>query len=212
MQALRHCSWVFDHLGRTRLWFTAVATAMVLVCTGCGGAPPIPTDAQDACPLPSSTFSGWFQSGSVTLNGAVNPADSLVSLTPDCGFYQWSDQMFLWLTSPAPSTYGGGAHIFDSPAFYDVSPPDASGNRTFLAHTPNFIRAFPLPLRVAQRGPHRLPVIVTRGKQLLEVMPPDPAAKPLVRDNTGKIVEIAHARFENGRLLLLDQEGKSIAA
>ncbi len=186
---------------------------VMLLVSGCSSTPPPPpTDAQDTCPLPSTTFSGWFQSGTVSLNGVVNPADSLASPAPNCGFYEWSEHMFLWLTSPAPSTYGGGAHIFDSPAFYDVSPPDGSGNRTFLAHTPNFIRAFPLPLRVAQRGPHRLPVIVTRSKQLLEVMPPDPAAKPMVRDNTGKMVEIAHARLENGRLLLLDQEGKSIAA
>ncbi|HEX9254296.1 MAG TPA: hypothetical protein VF938_02075, partial [Candidatus Angelobacter sp.] len=128
---------------------------VMLLVSGCSSTPPPPpTDAQDTCPLPSTTFSGWFQSGTVSLNGVVNPADSLASPAPNCGFYEWSEHMFLWLTSPAPSTYGGGAHIFDSPAFYDVSPPDGSGNRTFLAHTPNFIRAFPLPLRVAQRGPH----------------------------------------------------------
>src|SRR5579864_43253 len=210
MQALRHCSWVFDHLGRTRLWFTAVATAMVLVCTGCGGAPPIPTDAQDACPLPSSTFSGWFQSGSVTLNGAVNPADSLVSLTPDCGFYQWSDQMFLWLTSPAPPTYGGGAHIFDSPAFFDVSPPDASGNRTFLAHSAGLVHAF--PLRAAQLGPHHLPVVADRSGRLLEFKPAAPGAQPTVRDPSGKTVVIAHVRVENQKTILLDSDGKVVEA
>ena len=116
----------------------------------------------------------------------------------------------MWLTSPAPSTYGGGAHIFDSPAFFDVSPPDASGNRTFIAHTPGLIHAF--PLRAAQRGANGLPVIMTTSRQLLEVKPPDPKLKPLVRDPSGKLVEIAHVRLENGRPILLDQEGKVIAA
>ena len=119
--------------GRTpRLMLMAAATLMaILLATGCAP-PPVPTDAVDACPLPPTTFAGWFESGAVSLNGVVKPADSLVNLSPNCGFYEWSEQMFMWMTSPAPPTYGGGAHIFDSPAFFDVSPPDASGNRTFL--------------------------------------------------------------------------------
>jgi hypothetical protein len=193
---------------------TVAGLAMLVFAAGCPPPPPppppVPTDAMDSCPLPAATFAGWFQSGSVSLNGAVNPANSLNFLAPNCGFYQWSEQMFLWLTSPAPSAYGGGAHIFDSPAFFDVSPPDASGNRTFLAHTPGLIHAF--PLRAAQRGPHRLPVVIDRSGKLLEFNPPDPKLKALVRDPSGKLVEIAHARLENGRTVLLDQEGKVIQA
>jgi hypothetical protein len=116
--------------------------------------------------------------------------------------------MFLWLTSPAPPAYGGGAHIFDSPAFFDVSPPDASGNRTFLAHTPGFIHAF--PLRAAQRGPHRLPVVIDLAGELLEFNPPDPKLKAVVRAPSGKLVEIAHVRLENGQPILLDSESKVI--
>jgi len=188
----------------------ALATVMpILFAAGCQSAP-LPTDAQDACQLPAATFASWFESGSVSLNGVVNPADSTQNLVPNCGFYAWSEQMFMWLTSPAPSAYGGGAHIFDSPAFYDVSPPDASGNRTFIAHTPGLIRAF--PLRAAQRGPHRLPVVIDRSGRLLEFNPPDPKLKPLVRDPSGKLVEIAHVRLENRRFILLDREGKVIQA
>jgi hypothetical protein len=188
----------------------AAATVTILLSTACGGAPAVPTDAQDACPLPAATFAAWFQSGIVSLNGAVNPANSLLNLTPNCGFYQWSEQMFMWATSPAPPSYGGGAHIFDSPGFFDVSPPDASGNRTFLAHSPGLIRAF--PLRAAQLGPHRLPVVADRSGRLLEFNPPDPNLKPLVRDPSGKLVEIAHVRLENARPVLLDAEGKVIQA
>lgn len=190
----------------------AAGLTMLLFGTGCPPPtpPPVPTDAVDACPLPAATFAGWFQSGAVSLNGVVNPADSLVGLAPNCGFYAWSEQMFMWLTSPAPSAYGGGAHIFDSPAFFDVSPPDASGNRTFLAHTPGMIHAF--PLRAAQRGPHGLPVVVDRSGRLLEFNPPDLKLKPLVRAPSGNVVEIAHARLENGQPILLDVEGKVIQA
>ena len=200
----------FYYFFKSKSELAAAALMPILFAAGCQPTPPLPTDAQDACPLSAATFASWFESGSVSLNGVVNPADSTKNLVPDCGFYAWSEQMFMWLTSPAPSAYGGGAHIFDSPAFFDVSPPDASGNRTFLAHTPGLIHA--LPLRAAQRGPHGLPVIMTTSRQLLEVKPPDPKLKPLVRDPSGKLVEIAHVRLENGRPILLDQEGKIIAA
>ena len=50
--------------------------------TACGPPPSVPTDAQDFCPLSSSTFAGWFQSGTVSLNGVVNPADSTQNLNP----------------------------------------------------------------------------------------------------------------------------------
>ena len=148
----------------------------------------------------------------MTLNGVVNPANSLNAPQPNCGFYSWSEQMFLWLTSPAPAAYGGGGHIFDSPAFFDVSPPDLNGKRTFLPHVANQIRPFPLPLRFAQRGAHGLPVIIDRSRQFFEVAPPAANAKPMVRDRAGNVVEIAHARREGGRLTLLDKDGKVIAA
>ncbi len=189
----------------------------MMVFAACPPPPPppldpqtLPTDANDACPLSSSTFASWF-GGTVTLNGVVNPADSLAFPNiPNCSFYQWSEQMFLWLTSPAPATYGGGGgRIFDSPAFFDVSPPSTvDGSRTFLPHTLGMIRAF--PLRAAQLGPHRLPVIMDRSGRMLEVEPPKTDTPPLVRDITGKLVEIAHARLEKGKLTLLDKTGKVI--
>jgi hypothetical protein len=78
------------------------------------------------------------------------------------------------------ATYGGGGgRIMDSPAFFDVAPPDSSGNRTFVKHTPGFIRA--LNVRAAQPGPHGLQVVLDTKGQMLEVQPPPVAAsgKPL---------------------------------
>ena len=203
-----HRGWARGHSPRVlALSLTLLTIAPIFFAAGCQSSP-VPSDAQDACPLDAATFNGWFQSGTPSVNGVVNPANSLVNLAPDCGFYQWSQQMFLWLTSPAPSAYGGGAHIFDSPAFYDVSPPDASGNRTLLAHTPSFIHAF--PLRVAKLGPNRLPTVMDRAGQLIEAKPVNPSLKLTVRDISGKVVQVAHARLERGRPVLLDQEGQVI--
>ena len=189
----------------------------------------LPVDADDTCALvtggdasagaEANTVASWFQTGKISLDGVVTPADSLNNpfggLAIPCGFYEWSERMFLWLTSPAPGTCGG--RIFDSPMFYDVSPPDATGNRTFLSHVP-CVTLTPAPvrhvfLRAAQAGPHCLPVIVDRSGQLLEIKSPDAKVKPLVRDQSGQLVEIAHVRLEgDGRRVLLDNSGKVIDA
>ena len=97
---------------------------------------PLPTDPQPSCTVTPPTFANWFQSGSVTLNGLVKPANSLVALAPNCGFYQWSEQMFLWLTSPV-----GAQHVFSTPTFFEVSPANSMGARTLISHplTPGVI-------------------------------------------------------------------------
>jgi hypothetical protein len=171
------------------------------------GFPPI--DAKATC---TATIAPWFESGSVSLNGAVKPADSVTfSPSGNCSFYQWSEQMFLWLTSPAPSKYGGGAHIFDSPSFYDVSPPDAMGKRTFIPHVNGVIR--PFNLRVAKVGPHRLPVIFDRAGRMFEIQKAPPNVKPMVRTKAGNLVEVERvAPGANGQRLLLDKAGKQVAA
>ncbi|MGD0831394.1 MAG: hypothetical protein ABR907_10650 [Terracidiphilus sp.] len=205
---------------RRRIKFALLAPAVLfvlVVISGCHPPAPtafLPTNSQDACPLSATTFDGWFQptsvvSGNVVINGIANPANSLNAPTPNCGFYQWSENMFLWLTSPAPSTYGGGAHIFDSPTFYDVSPLNGT-QRTLIPHVQGVIRAF--PLRIAKHGPHGLPVVRDISGRLLETLPVDPKLKPRVRDVTGKIVVVTHARMDQGKLVLLDAKGSLILA
>ena len=68
----------------------------------------------------------------------VKPANSvLFPDVPNCSFYKWSEQMFPWLTSPAPPRYGrSGGLIMNTPAFYDVSLPDSSGRRHFCRIPP----------------------------------------------------------------------------
>jgi hypothetical protein len=220
MQNSLHRIWAACCSGKIASHLLLAITALMLLmfATACPPPPPppnpqsLPADANDACPLSSTTFATWFHSGSIAVNGQVDPADSLNNLNPNCDFYQWSQRMFLWLTSPTPPSYGGGGgRIFDSAPFYDVSPPDATGKRTFLPHTAGGLHFF--PMRAAQVGPHGLPVIMERSGILLEIQPPKAKAKPLVRDQSGKTVEIVHVRSgENGKPVLLDKAGQLIQA
>lgn len=177
----------------------------------------IPSDPQATATVPPATFATWFESGMPTLNGVVNPANSITF--PDnpalhnVDFYQWSYQMFLWATSPAPPTYGGGGgRIFNSPAFFDVSPPDAMGNRTFIPHSTRFIPF--ASLRAAQVGFHGLPVITSKKGRIFEVERPkmSPRGKALVLNNAGKSVEINKVAVRNGKAVFTDTAGKTIVS
>jgi hypothetical protein len=118
--------------------------------------------------------------------------------------------MFLWLLSPAPSSYGGGAHIFDSPTFYDVSPLNSSNERTLTKHVSG---RFPIVgVRVPTPGPHGLPVMLDKNHRLFEVEPAKvaPSGKPLILNSLGKEVEIEIATITAGKLILKDTTGKLI--
>jgi hypothetical protein len=177
----------------------------------------IPPDPQATCTVTNAQFDSWFQSGSASLNGVVKPADSLdFNDTPNCSFYQWAYQMFLWLTSPAPATYcGGGARVFDSGAFFDVSP-ESGGIRTLITHTCNarpltgIIRN--LNLRAAQVGPNGLPVVISTAGKLFEVeIPPLSAAgKPLVFSAAGAAVEVQSITVKDGKATFIDKTGKPV--
>ena len=196
---------------KTTLKRTITLLALAWAAGGAALAQTLPADPAPSCTVPTSTFDTWFESGTPTLNGVVNPADSVsFPATPNCSFYQWSKQMFLWLTSPAPAVYGSGGFIFDSPAFYDVTPPDASGNRTLLAHTPGFIH--PFALRAAKLGPTGLPIIIAKGGQIFEVAPPKAAAAaPQIVDTAGKERALAHVEFgAQGERVLRDAAGAVI--
>ena len=175
----------------------------------------LPNDAAGNCvnALTASEFNTWFESGSVSLNGAVKPANSvLFPDIPNCSFYKWSEQMFLWLTSPAPSRYGGNGLVMNSPVFFDVSLPDGSNHRHFLPHKPGLIRAF--NLRTAQKGLLDLNVIMEKKSlRILEIIPPvlGPDGKQLVLDKDGNEVEIGNVKLNDNRQpTFFDINGKTI--
>lgn len=175
----------------------------------------IPADAQATCTVSQTDFNKWFEVTPPAPNGVVKPADSIgFSNNPNCDFYKWSKQMFLWLTSPAPVTYGGGGgRILDSPTFFDVSPEDSSGQRTLIPHVAGRLRVF--SVRSAQAGPHGLPVVMDKQGRMFEVERQKlaPGKLPLVRNSAGKLVAIQHVTLApTGRPILRSKAGAEIKA
>lgn len=162
--------------------------------------------------LTQAEFNQWFQTGSPGLNGAVTPANSVTFPdTPNASFYKWSEQMFLWLTSPAPSVYGGGDRIFNSSAFYDVSTPDANGQRTLIPLTPGHLRVF--GLRVAKPNANGLPTVTDKAGLIHEVVRPQVGVIPKlqIRNQGGALMDVEKTtRDAAGKATFLDKSGKEI--
>lgn len=203
----------------------ARVAAIALVCVGAvrvtawlASAQSLPADAQSTCTVTTGgapAFPTWFESGTVTANGVVKPANSVTFPdNPNCSFYQWSYQMFLWATSPAPLSYGGGGgRIFESPAFFDVSPLDGDQNRTFLSHTNRLTKV--LSVRAAQVGRHGLPVIMDKRGFMFEIEEPKRAqsGKLLVMNSAGRQVEIERLALSADRKpIFMDKAGRRIAS
>lgn len=198
-------------LPRTSLGLAMALAAAAIATNGRPlGAQTVPTDPQPTCPISAPDFANMFVSGSVTLNGVVKPADSTVNLVPNCGFYVWSEQMYLWLTSPAPRSYGGGGRIMFSPAFYTVSPVDSTGRRTFLKNQVG--RPFNMRLRMTELGPHDLPALLSRSGQVVEVERVERNPRqPLVRLSSGRTARLGTVRRRaDGELQFLDPRGRSL--
>jgi hypothetical protein len=190
-----------------------LAAAALVATTGLATAQTVlPTDAKPTCTATAVEFDNWFASGTVTANGVVNPASSLTFPNiPNCTFYKWSEQMFLWLTSPAPTRYGGKSIVLDSPVFYDVSPPNSSGQRTLIPVTPGVPRNF--GVQISQLGPQGQPVVFDETGKMFTVVRPQagPNGKPVVQNKAGEAVEIARTQVgPNGRPVLMDNAGKPI--
>lgn len=184
-----------------------------LMFAGCATTP-VPTDPVKTCTVSATEFNTWFESGAISLNGVAKPANSVTfSDSPNCDFYKWSEQMFVWVNSPAPPSYGGGAHIFNSPAFYDVSTLDATFDRTLIPHPSGNSTLGTLSLRAAQVGVHGLPVIMDKRGTMLEIESPQlgPTGKQLILNERGAPVEIARITMgENKKPTFFDKDDKPI--
>jgi len=187
------------------------SNATPTLATQAAAADALPSNPQSSCTVSPQTFNSWFQSKTVAVNGIVNPADSVNFPTnnTNCDFYSWSMQMFLWLTSPAPSTYGGGRFVFDSPIFYDVSPADSNGNRAYSQHQPG---KFIFSLRATKPGPDGLQLVFAADGRVLQVHPRHLSAtgKDLVLTSANKQVEAEQVTVQDHKAQFLDKAGKPI--
>lgn len=192
---------------------------LALVCAGihaCGTSQTVrttdssklPQDVLQSCVVTPEMFDSWFASGKATENGFVTPANSVTFVHDNnCAFYKWSEQMFLWLTSASSGAYGNGRTVLESSLFYDVSPADASGQRTLLPHQTGI--PFRMDNHLLKNGPHRLPVIRDKTGKLFEVEAIPGRAK--VKDADGKVTEVHGIdRSEDGRPVLKDKLGQII--
>jgi hypothetical protein len=85
------------------------------------------------CAVSPSTFSSWQNSGgsSSTLNFLPPDSAAFQVTQGDCSFYQWSSQMFLWLTS----TDSSGNMVMFSKSFYNAVENTTTGNFSFVPNT-----------------------------------------------------------------------------
>lgn len=197
-------------IANIRISMMSGALAVALGAAQAAHAQAVPTDPSGGCPISPATVASFFESGSVTLNGVVKPADSTVVLAPNCGFFQWTEQMFLWLTSPAPKSYGGGSHIMFSPQFFTVSPEDSKFRRTFIRNSPG--SPILLNLRAMELGPHGLPMVLSRTGQVVEVQRESPGQKPpTINLANGTPVQISRVqKTAAGKLQFFDKSGKEV--
>jgi hypothetical protein len=170
----------------------------------------LPQDVKQSCVVTDAEFKTWFKGGTVTENGLVEPANSVTfPHNNNCDFYKWSEQMFLWITSPTSGgAYKSGGTVMESPVFYTVSAEDKNGNRILTPHTPNTIMS--AVSNIVQTGPNRLPLIVDKKGRAFEVEPQE--KNEAVKDAANKSVIVGSVIANaNGLHSFIDTKGKVIS-
>ena len=171
----------------------------------------LPQDVKQSCTVSESEFNSWFKTGKASENGLVEPANSVTfPHNNNCDFYKWSEQMFLWITSPTSSgVYKSGGTVMESPVFYNVSAEDKNGNRVLSAHTPNTIMS--AVGNIVQTGPNKLPLIIDKEGRTFEVEPQK--EHEAVKDATNKSVIVGSiVSNANGLHSFMDTKGKMISS
>ncbi len=168
----------------------------------------LPQDVMPTCTVSKDTFNTWFKSGNVTENGLVTPANSVTfGHQNNCDFYQWSERMFLWITSPSSAEYAGSS-VMASPIFYNVVS-DPAGGLQLQKHIPGIIPAASSSLD--KNGPNRLPVFRDKKGRLFEVMAHKAGERVLIKNKAGKLIELGNVeKPANAPALLKDKAGNKI--
>ncbi|HTA98990.1 MAG TPA: hypothetical protein VK804_00820 [Bradyrhizobium sp.] len=190
-----------------------VALAVLLIAHPATAQTILPSDADPtACSVSPEDFQKWFADNAIAKDGIVLPANSLTFTAPDntalCPFFRWSEQMFLWLTSPL-----GSGHVFDTPQFYEVLPADpASGKRTLRAPAaPGQFRSF--APSIALRGSQGQEVAFDSTGKVHDVVHPEtgPAGKIVLLNAANQLAEVGRVLTgSGGRPVLLDRSNKAI--
>ncbi len=101
----------------------------------------IPTDVLPTCTVSAGQFANWFVSGTAAAKGAVKPANSVGfpsdAAASDTDFYKWSEQMFLWITSPVDDK----SIVLEHSNFFMVLPDSSNGTRRLVQCEPGILTA-----------------------------------------------------------------------
>ncbi len=205
---------------------SAAFAAGTLLLWGCGGDQKtettetmngrLPQDVQATCTVSQEAFDSWFVGGKASENGTVMPANSVTfPHTNNCSFYTWSEQMFLWITSPTSGgKYTPGNTVLESPVFYDVTGENSSGQRFLVKHEPG-VKTMKVSSHISQNGPNKLPMIMDNQGRLFEVEGRDePATKrPILKNARNQVKEVNSVEEgADGRHIFKDIAGKVIDA
>jgi hypothetical protein len=169
----------------------------------------LPQNVYASCTVNQDTFNTWFASGKAAQNGLVTAANSVkFPHNNNCDFYQWSERMFLWITSPVSNK---GKIVLETPVFYDVAA-DSAHQRKLVPHLSN------TPLRMSSHieksGPNGLPVIKDKTGKLFEIENAEPVANipALVSNAVGSSVAVASVKVDaKGTYSFMDKSGNPIA-
>jgi hypothetical protein len=171
----------------------------------------LPQDVKESCTISPTEFDSWFATGKVSENGLVKPASSVdFPHNNNCDFYKWSEQMFLWITSPSSGEYGSGGTVMESPEFYTVTP-ENNGQRELIPHEKG--KPLKMSSHITQNGPNRLPIIFDKKGQMYEVetLAEETTDKMLVLNSTGKKTEFDHLKANaSGGISFFDKKGIEI--
>ena len=201
-------------VSRTVLYRIFTAALFTSWTVGASAQIVLPADVKPTCTVAPVEIASWFESKTVTANGRGKPANSLTFPDkPNCSFFKWSWQMFLWLTSPPPPSYGGGTHVFNSPVFYDVSRADQNNQRTIIPSSPGILRG--ILSDIPQRGPGLRPVVFDHSGKMFNLVEPNraPDGRAVLFDRANRPIEIERAEITpEGKAAFLGRGGRMIDA
>jgi hypothetical protein len=171
----------------------------------------LPSDVQPSCVVAPLEFGQWFTAQPVSKDGIALPANS-ASFNPNslCSFYKWSEQMFLWLTSPM----GPGRHVFSSSSFYGVEAIGPDRKRGLVPQNDNKLLNFaPDIVLLGQKGQEIVSDDKGQIRNVLRLQTDATTGDLAVRDKSGRQVEVGRvAAAADGTPLLLDKADKVIDA
>jgi hypothetical protein len=163
---------------------------------------------------PPMDITDWFLSRAITVNGMVNPPDNVnFPEKGDCNFYQWAEHMFLWVTSPPLPGYGEGPYVFDSPVFFEVSPP--VGNQPPAVVARSFERPKVATVSISTRGPTGDLVVFDEQGKMYGLVQVEGGSNPVAEikrdDSRSSKIEIGSVGVgPGGNPIFLDKSGKII--